>query len=87
MKIDGYKKVSYKELQTVLQKRYSEAKIPDVNLAVELGVKSIATVKNTLNMDAQVVSDEVLTKMFKSLTMQAFTLWLNGERNYYLAKN
>jgi hypothetical protein len=85
MEIKGFKNVNYAELQTVLQEKYVAADIPDVQIANTIDVRSLSTVKNTFNTGMQSVSDEVLTKVFKVLNLNGFVLWVNGERNYYIA--
>lgn len=85
MDIKGFKKVSYNELQKALRTRNEEMGMPDVNIAATINVKSVATVRNSFNMDEQVTSDEVLTKVFDVLKLSAFVLWMNGERNYYIS--
>jgi hypothetical protein len=85
MEIKGFKNVNYTELQAVLSEKYKTAAIPDVQIANDIEVRSLSTVKNTFNAGMQSVSDEVLTKVFKVLDLNGFVLWINGERNYYIS--
>lgn len=85
MEIKGFKPVSYEELQTALEKRNDDKKIPDVNMAVNIGVKNVGTIRNAFSTKEQLVSDKVLTNIFKELEIQAAIVWINGERNYYLS--
>lgn len=84
----GFKKISLPELQLELKEVYKESGKTYVDLAYELGIKSVTTIQNILNPteDKQVVSDEMLTKFIKHLGVQAFVQWESGERNYFLKK-
>jgi len=87
MEVLGYKKVTYSQLQSALQK--SKAEKPDlheINLAANINVKSVGTIRNCFAEDNQAVSDEVLTKLFKELEFDGIILWSNGERNYLIKK-
>jgi hypothetical protein len=80
----GYKKVDYKELQDALNERYSKLNRPDIEIAMEAGLQSTVSVKNALNKETQVASDNLLTKIMKVLDFKGVVLWDSGERNYYI---
>lgn len=80
----GYKQVSYNELQSELRSTYEISGKSYVDLAYELEVKSISTAQNSFAFDTQVVSDQILTKVFDCLGFNAFVVWMKGERNYYI---
>lgn len=84
MNITGYKHVNYKELQTELHKKNADADIHELKLAAAVDVKSVATVRNAFNTDNQVASDEVMSRLFTALNLEALIIWINGERNYYI---
>ena len=70
MEVLGYKKVTYAQLQSALQK--TKAEKPDLHeltIAANINVKSVGTVRNCFSDTSQVVSDEVLTKLFKGYAM------------------
>lgn len=87
MEVLGYRKVTYTQLQKELQKsRADKPDLHEINLAANINVKSVGTIRNCFVEDAQVVSDEVLTKLFKELELDGIVLWSNGERNYLIKK-
>lgn len=80
----GYQKVSYNRLQSELRKAWEDSGKSDLELAIELEVKSATTAKNAFQPDNQIVSDEILTKVFNSIGLSAYVVWENGQRNYYI---
>ncbi len=87
MEVLGYKKVTYSQLQSALQKRKADKpELHELTIAANIEVKSVGTIRNCFADNAQVVSDEVLTKLFKELEFDGIVLWSNGERNYLIKK-
>lgn len=82
--VKGYRQVSYSQLQPELVEFYKASKKSYVELAYELDVRSVSTAQNAIVSDDQMVSDEILTKVFNLIGLNAFVVWLNGERKYYL---
>lgn len=86
MEIVGYKKVTYSQLQSALQKTKADNNIHELTLASNIQVKSVGTIRNCFADKKQLVSDIVLTKLFKELKFDAIILWFNGERTYFIKK-
>lgn len=86
MDLRNYKQVAYKDLQKRLHEKKSISDIHDLNLAAQLDIKSVGTIRNAFNLDKQEASDEVLTKIFNALGLDAFVGWVNGERRYFISK-
>lgn len=83
--IKGYKSVSYGELQTQLEKNFDQSGKSLPELAIEAGLASTEGVRNTFYLDEQKVSDKVLTSVFNSVGLNAFVVWINGERKYLIS--
>lgn len=83
--IRGYKKVSYDTLQIHLHRMYADCGKPSVNIAVELKVKSIQTIRNAFAIKKQKTSDIVFAGVLKSVGVDALILWHNGERHYFIS--
>ena len=86
MDFPGYKKTDFQNVQFLLKKLYDDTGIHDLNFAAKIGVKSVATVRNVFNKDKQIVSDELFTIIFNALNLDAFIVWINGKRVYYVKK-
>jgi len=84
MKIDGFKKIDYNTLQQEIKRVYNSEEVPEIQIAAQINVKSVQTVKNAFIPENQVVSDEVMTNVLKALGLNSFIIWQNGERNYYI---
>ncbi|MEO5991317.1 MAG: hypothetical protein ABIP68_06740 [Ferruginibacter sp.] len=84
MIIEGFKKVDYKSLIKELIKAYQLKAIPDVEIATNVNVRSVQTVKNSMNLGMQMVADETLSKIFYALGLSICITWVNGVRSYYL---
>jgi hypothetical protein len=84
VKITGYKLVNYSDFQKKLHISYVDSKKSLVDLSSCVGVRSQATVNNCFNTTAQMVSDNVLTKLMDCLGMDGFILWHKGLRTYYI---
>jgi hypothetical protein len=82
--IKGYNPVSYKELQKQLSETYKQSGKTPVDVAAAIEVKTTSTVFSAINSDEQIVSDKVLSGVFQAIDLQAFILWINGERMYFL---
>lgn len=85
MEIKGYKKVTYDDLQVIMQKKNAEMEMHEINMAAGIDVKSVGTIRNAFTPVNQSVSDEVLTKLTTLLEIPTMIVWINGERNYYLS--
>lgn len=82
--IKGYKGVKYEEMQVALNKAFEISGKSLVQLAAEADVNTTTTMYAALNTEKQTVSDKVLTSVFNSLNFQAFVLWMNGEKYYFI---
>ena len=82
--VKGYREIGFPELQEELNKLFKESKKSHVELAYEMGVKSISTISNILSGQPQVVSDENLTKFINLFGLQAFVQWKDGIKKYYI---
>ena len=82
--VKGYREVGLPELQDELNRLYKESGKSHVDLAYEMGVKSISTITNILSGQPQVVSDENLTKFINLFGLKAFVQWKDGNRTYYI---
>lgn len=85
--ITGYKQYTYPEVQSTLHKAWVDSEKTPVQIASEIDVKAALTVQNCFNPDKQIVSDEVLTNVMKSVGIKGSILWHEGERFYYISKN
>lgn len=86
MTTEDYKRISYKKLQDVLHKEFSDSTLTETGLAVKLSVRSTQTVRNLFNIEGQMVSDELLSKLTKILGIDSKIEWVGGVR-YYSIKN
>jgi hypothetical protein len=87
IKIPEYKQVNFLDFQTTLNSAYKVSGKPKIQIAADINVKSPATVSNALEGDKQVVSDEVLTSVMRSIGLVGFVLWVRGRRYYYIKAN
>jgi|APCry1669189034_1035192.scaffolds.fasta_scaffold48613_2 hypothetical protein len=84
IQVNNYKEVSYSEFQNALDQAMAESVLTELEIAIKVGVKTTATIKNAFRKDAQIVSDEVLSKIMKTIKLNGFILWTNGQRYYYI---
>jgi hypothetical protein len=84
IQVNNYKEVSYSEFQNALDQAMTESVLTELEIAIKVGVKTTATIKNAFRKDAQIVSDEVLSKIMKTIKLNGFILWTNGQRYYYI---
>jgi len=82
--INGYKNMTYGEFQKELYLRFVDSDKTYLQVASELGVKTHITAQNAFNTERQAVSDEVLTKVMKSVGLSGFVLWVFGKKYYYI---
>jgi len=82
--IKGYKTSTYPELQKELVRRFGESEKTLPDLAVSADVNSTQTIKFALESTEQKVSDKVLTSVCQSLGFNAFVMWINGEKHYFV---
>lgn len=85
MEIKGFKKVTYEQLQSELHKKSADKDKSHIQIAVDIDIKSVNTIKNAFETEKQIVSDQVLTNVMNAYDLDGFVLWGNGERNYYLS--
>lgn len=85
IKIQGYKEVEYPDFVEVMLRHKSTCGKSDMQIAIDIDVKTHNTVKNAFNKNTQVVSDKVLTKVISSIGMDAFVIWKNGHSSFYVA--
>lgn len=85
--ITGYKQSSFTDFVKALNNAFENSQKNIVQIAAEIKVKSAVTVKNSLRYDNQVVSDEVLTKVMKSISMAGLVIWVFGKKYYYVKEN
>lgn len=84
IQVSNYKEVSYSEFQNALDFAFHGCALTELEIAIKVGVKTTATIKNAFRKDAQIVSDEVLSKIMKTIKLNGFILWVNGQRYYYV---
>lgn len=84
IEITGYTQVKYSEFQKTLNSSFSQSRKTGVQIAAQTHVRSAGTIKNALNKEAQMVSDEVLTAVMKVIGVEGFVNWFCGKRYYYL---
>lgn len=84
IQIQGFKNVTYQAFQKEMEARFDASGKKEIELALKLGLKSTATIKNAFRKDEQVVSDEVLSGLMDLIDLRGFVLWIEGKRNYYI---
>lgn len=84
IEIQGYNKVNYQKFQTEMDARFANCELSELEIAVKLGLKSTATIKNAFRKDNQIVSDEVMSGIMECIELRGFILWMCGNRYYYI---
>jgi hypothetical protein len=84
--IEGYTETTYKKLQVGLNKTFAASGKSLINVANDLEIKSQMSIKNALNMDEQMVSDVLLSRVMHYLAFPALILWTSGGKKFYLPK-
>ncbi len=84
IEITGYKQTNYSEFKKLLTDAFETCGKAKIQIAANINVKSPATVSNTLEAEKQMVSDEVLTKVMKSVGLSGFVIWIFGKKYYYI---
>lgn len=84
IQVTDYRQVSLSVFQKEMDNHFDKSGLKDIEIALAIGVKSTATVRNGFRKDAQVVSDEVLTNIMQTIKLDGFVLWKNGKRFYYI---
>lgn len=84
IQVADYRQVSFSTFQKEMDSHFEKSELKDIEIAIVVGVKSTATVRNAFRKDAQVVSDEVLTKIMETIKLDGFVLWNKGKRFYYV---
>jgi hypothetical protein len=85
--VEGYKNLTYNDFQRKLGEKLAGCQMTDMELALKVGVKSTATIKNSQRLIKQIVSDNVLTSLAQVIGLDAFVIWHNGKRYYYVSNN
>lgn len=86
IEINSYLNVSYNAFQKEMDSYFEKSQLKELEIALSVGLKSIATVKNSFRKDSQIVSDEVMSKIMKLIGIDGFILWMCGIRYYYIKK-
>ena len=86
MNFKNYSQINYENLIKELKKATTDKDLHELTIATQVGVKSVGTIRNCYNLDVQIVSDEVLSKVFKVLNMNVFIAWIDGDRKYFIKK-
>lgn len=84
IQVNDYRQVSFSAFQKEMDAHFDKSELKDIEIALAVGVKSTATVRNAFRKDAQIVSDEVLTNIMQTIKLEGFVLWKNGKRFYYI---
>ena len=84
IEITGYKQIGYAEFKTALNEAFKSCEKPKIQIAANIKVNSPATISNALEGEPQKVSDEVLTKVMKSVGLSGFVVWAFGKKYYYV---
>jgi len=84
IQINGYLNVSYSTFQKEMDASFEKSQLKELEIALSVGLKSIATVKNAFRKDNQIVSDEVMSKIMQLIGIDGFILWIQGTRFYYI---
>jgi len=82
--IKGYKTIDYGSLKSHLIKAYEASGKSYIDLAKAAEVTSTQTIKFIFDSQEQKVSDKVLTSVSNTLGINAFIIWMNGEKYYYM---
>jgi hypothetical protein len=84
IQVNDYRQVNFSAFQKEMDFHFDNCELKDIEIALAVGVKSTATVRNAFRKDAQVVSDEVLTNIMQTIKLDGFVLWNKGKRFYYI---
>lgn len=82
--IKGYKQLNYSDLKSELSKQMEASGKTLPEMAVDVDVSSTSTIRLVFDSLDQKVSDKVLTSVCQSLNFNAFVIWMNGERFYFI---
>lgn len=82
--IKGYKAVGYEELQADFNAAFKESGKSPAQLAADTDINSTTTIYSAFNKEEQLVSDKILTSLFRTLQFEAFIMWQNGEKLYFM---
>lgn len=85
--IAGYKKTEYKDLRVVMNNYFKQGNKTLPELAFHTKQKGIINIRSAFRFDVQKISDKLLTSIFQSLDLDAFIVWHNGERMYFIPAN
>lgn len=84
IKIPEYNQVPYSAFKATLKKHFEESGKLDIQVAVDIKVKTSNTIQNAINAPKQKVSDKVLSGVMKSVGMDGFILWEKGAKQYFI---
>lgn len=82
--IENYKNVNYSAFQKAMDLHFAMSELKEIEIAIKVGLKSTATVKNAFRKDAQIVSDEVMCGIMELIGLEGFILWIHSKRYYYI---
>jgi len=82
--MNDYTEVKYHVFQKHMDEKFSALNVKEIEVALKVGLKSVATVKNAFRKDVQVVSDEVMSKVMDIIGLDGFVVWRSGKRFYYI---
>lgn len=82
--IKGYKQVVYNDLQKALKAAFETSEKSHIQLAADINCQSLQTARNVFLVDNQIVSDVLLTRAMKAVSLSGFVIWIFGTRYYYI---
>ena len=82
--ITGYKQVEFSIFTKALIAAFETSEKSYVQVAADINVKAVDTARNAFRCDRQIVSDEVLTNVMKSISLPGMVIWIYGKKYYYL---
>lgn len=85
IKIPEYNQVPYTVFRNVLKKQFEDSGKLDIQIALDIKVKTSKTIQNAITAPKQKVSDKALSKIMKAVGMDGVLLYINGSRQYYIS--
>lgn len=82
--MNDYTEVKYPAFQKAMDEKFTALNVKEIEIAMKVGLKSVATVKNAFRKDVQVVSDEVMSRVMDIIGLDGFVVWRSGKRFYYI---
>lgn len=75
--------LNYSQFQKLMDLQFEKCGLTEIEIALKVGLKSTATIRNAFRKDTQIVSDEVMTKVMHEIGLNGFIVWDNGKRCYF----